>query len=160
MSSSIAIPKRKGKHAAVSRHSVDSSSPSRCTSSSSSSPSSASVHTYKFTPSANRFEYGSYGSNSSSVSASSTPSSSPGMRRRESLMSEAFSRAEHTVINVGEDECPRLITCVKASQGFDWNQEIFLPSYADYHFDDLERRQDPVQDIILTEEEIKNMFPS
>jgi len=79
------------------------------------------------------------------------------------------------------------ITCVKASQGFDWNQgthdflflrlerpfldginanmfmcfaEIFLPSYADYHFDDLERRQDPVQDIILTEEEIKNMFPS
>ncbi|EDU44670.1 hypothetical protein PTRG_11620 [Pyrenophora tritici-repentis Pt-1C-BFP] len=105
MSSSIAIPKRKGKHAAVSRHSVDSSSPSRCTSSSSSSPSSASVHTYKFTPSANRFEYGSYGSNSSSV-------------------------------------------------------KIFLPSYADYHFDDLERRQDPVQDIILTEEEIKNMFPS
>ena len=38
--------------------------------------------------------------------------------------------------------------------------EIFLPSYTDYHFDDLERRQDPVQDIILTEEEIKNMFPS
>lgn len=38
--------------------------------------------------------------------------------------------------------------------------EIFLPSYADYHFDDLERRQDPVQDIILTDEEIKNMFPS
>ncbi|CAA9957316.1 hypothetical protein PTMSG1_00924 [Pyrenophora teres f. maculata] len=160
MSSSIAIPKRKGKHAAVSRHSVDSSSSSHCTPSSSSSPSSASAHVYKFTPSANRFEYGRYDGNSSSGSASSTPSSSPGMRRRESLMSEAFSRTEHTVINVGEDECPRLITCVKASQGFDWNQEIFLPSYADYDFDDLERRQDPVQDIILTEEEIKNMFPS
>ncbi|RMZ72056.1 hypothetical protein GMOD_00007047 [Pyrenophora seminiperda CCB06] len=160
-SQAIAIPKRKGKHAAaVSRHSVDSSSSSRCTPSSSSSSGSASAHTpsYKFTPSANRFDYGSYGSSNSS--ASSTPSSSPGMRRRESLMSEAFSKAEHTVINVGEDECPRLITCVKASQGFDWNQEIFLPSYADYHFDDLERRQDPVQDIILTEEEIKNMFPS
>jgi hypothetical protein len=38
--------------------------------------------------------------------------------------------------------------------------EIFLPSYADYHFDDLERRQDPVEDIILTDEEVKNMFPS
>jgi hypothetical protein len=37
-------------------------------------------------------------------------------------MSAAFSAQEHTVINVGEEECPRLITCVKASQGFDWNQ--------------------------------------
>jgi hypothetical protein len=37
--------------------------------------------------------------------------------------------------------------------------EIFLPSYADYRFDDLERRQDPVEDIILTEEEVRNMFP-
>jgi hypothetical protein len=37
--------------------------------------------------------------------------------------------------------------------------EMFLPSYVDYHFDDLERRQDPVQDIILTDEEVKNMFP-
>jgi hypothetical protein len=44
------------------------------------------------------------------------------MKRRESLMSAAFSAQEHTVINVGEEECPRLITCVKASQGFDWNQ--------------------------------------
>jgi hypothetical protein len=47
------------------------------------------------------------------------------MRRRESLMSETFSRQEHTVINVGgedEDGGLRLITCVKASQGFDWNQ--------------------------------------
>ncbi|KAF1939614.1 hypothetical protein EJ02DRAFT_456817 [Clathrospora elynae] len=108
-----------------------------------------------------RFDYGSYGSVGSS---SSTPSSSPnseGKMRRESLMSATFSRAEHTVINVGEEEeCLRLITCVKASQGFDWNQEIFLPSYADYHFDDLERRPDPVQDIILTEEEVRNMFPS
>lgn len=52
------------------------------------------------------------------------------------------------------------ISCVKASQGFDWNQEIFLPSYADYTFDDLERRQDPVEDIIVTEEEVRNMLPS
>lgn len=38
--------------------------------------------------------------------------------------------------------------------------EIFLPSYADYHFDDLERKQDPVEDIVVTDEEIANMFPS
>jgi len=77
-------------------------------------------------------------------------------------MSETFSRQEHTVINVGEEEGEglRLITCVKASQGFDWNMEMFLPSYVDYHFDDLERRQDPVEDIIVTDEEVRNMFPS
>jgi hypothetical protein len=38
--------------------------------------------------------------------------------------------------------------------------EIFLPSYADYHFDDLERKQDPVEDIVVTDEEIAKMFPS
>ncbi|KAF2240831.1 hypothetical protein BU26DRAFT_525733 [Trematosphaeria pertusa] len=76
-------------------------------------------------------------------------------------MSAAFSKAEHTVINVGNSDCPRLITCVKASQGFDWNQEIFLPSYiANFDFDDLERKQDPVKDIIVTDEEVANMFPS
>jgi len=49
---------------------------------------------------------------------------------------------------------------VKASQGFDWNQEIFLPSYADYHFQDLETKKDPVQDIFVSDEEVANMFPS
>jgi hypothetical protein len=38
--------------------------------------------------------------------------------------------------------------------------EIFLPSYADYHFDnDLETRRDPVTDIIVTDEEVGKMFP-
>jgi hypothetical protein len=38
--------------------------------------------------------------------------------------------------------------------------EIFLPSYADYQFDtELERRQDPVADIIITDEEVGRMFP-
>lgn len=37
--------------------------------------------------------------------------------------------------------------------------ELFLPSYADYESQDLERKQDPVQDIVLTEEEIAAMFP-
>ncbi|KAH7080671.1 hypothetical protein FB567DRAFT_531467 [Paraphoma chrysanthemicola] len=107
------------------------------------------------------FAYGSFASTSSS-SVSSSPSSSPGQqqRRRESLMSATFSKADYTVINVGEEESPRLITCIKASQGFDWNQEIFLPSYADVHFDDLERRQDPVVDVVVTDEEVQRMFPS
>ncbi len=38
--------------------------------------------------------------------------------------------------------------------------EMFLPSYTDFQFDDLERRQDPVEDIVVTDEEVKNMFPS
>ncbi|KAF1848305.1 uncharacterized protein K460DRAFT_364271 [Cucurbitaria berberidis CBS 394.84] len=106
------------------------------------------------------FAYGSFESNAQAETSPSSSLSTEGKMRRQSLMSATFSKAEHTVINVGDSESPRLITCVKASQGFDWNQEIFLPSYADYHFDDLERRQDPVQDIILSEEEIKNALPS
>jgi hypothetical protein len=72
------------------------------------------------------------------------------------------------------------VSCVKRGQGFDWNQgkflpprtihpqpevsltlvkELFLPSYVDYDSQDLECRQDPVQDIVLTEEEIAAMFP-
>jgi hypothetical protein len=44
-------------------------------------------------------------------------------------MSATFSKQEHTVVNIGEEENPRLITCVKASQGFDWNMGMsFLPS--------------------------------
>jgi len=64
------------------------------------------------------------------------------------------------VINVGHpDGPPRLITCVKASQGFDWNQDIFLPSYADYESSSLERRRDPVHEIVLTDAEIESLFP-
>lgn len=149
-SNAIAIPRRKGKHPAASRHSIDSSS-----SSSASTPSTPSYashsRNYQFTPTENRFSYGSYGSSASS-SPSNSPQSASSMRRRESLMSATFSKAEHTVINVGEEECPRLvwarilrlqscrvssrttantpqITCVKASQGFDWNQGKSLSQY-------------------------------
>jgi hypothetical protein len=38
--------------------------------------------------------------------------------------------------------------------------ELFLPSYADYESQNLERKQDPVQDIVLTEEEIAAMLLS
>lgn len=53
------------------------------------------------------------------------------------------------------------ITCVKASQGFDWNQDIFLPSYLSDgdHQNALERRLDPVEDIFITDEEAELMFP-
>ena len=37
--------------------------------------------------------------------------------------------------------------------------DIFLPSYTDHDSGDLERKQDPVEDIILTDEEIASMFP-
>ena len=38
--------------------------------------------------------------------------------------------------------------------------EMFLPPYVDYEFTDLEHKQDPVEEIILTEEELANMLPS
>jgi len=79
--------------------------------------------------------------------------------RRASLLGSSLSKSEHTVIDLGHGGAPRLVSCVKSSQGFDWNQELFLPSYADYESQDLERKQDPVQDIVLTEEEIAAMFP-
>ncbi|KAJ4375262.1 hypothetical protein N0V83_002348 [Neocucurbitaria cava] len=157
MSSSIAIPKRKAK--AGSSAAAGGGGGYSVSSSASSSAGLGSAHSSSSPAGRGGFAaYASYGSN-----AEGSPSGSlkdEGKMRRQSLMSATFSKAEHTVINVGDSESPRLITCVKASQGFDWNQEIFLPSYADYHFDDLERRQDPVQDIIVTDEEIKNMFPS
>ncbi|KAK4953432.1 hypothetical protein LTR66_013675 [Elasticomyces elasticus] len=51
------------------------------------------------------------------------------------------------------------ITCVKSSQGFEWNQELFLPSYIEYDAASLELKQDPIEDITLTEEEVAAMLP-
>lgn len=80
--------------------------------------------------------------------------------RRPSLLGNSLSKSEHTVINLAHSEAPpRLVTCVKSSQGFNWNQELFLPSYADYDSHDLEHRPDPVEDIILTDEEAAAMLP-
>ncbi|TVY31928.1 hypothetical protein LSUB1_G007925 [Lachnellula subtilissima] len=72
----------------------------------------------------------------------------------------SLSKQEHTVINIGDpDGVPRLITCVRSSQGFDWNPEIFLPSYVECDFESLERKRDPVHEIVLSDEEIKEMLP-
>ncbi len=38
--------------------------------------------------------------------------------------------------------------------------DIFLPSYADRESSELERRKDPVHDIVLTDEEADSVFPS
>ncbi|KAG9237858.1 hypothetical protein BJ875DRAFT_369107 [Amylocarpus encephaloides] len=92
--------------------------------------------------------------------ASASPSPRYGHDRRPSLLSSSLSKQEHTVINIGDpDGVPRLITCVRSSQGFDWNPEIFLPSYVECDFESLERKRDPVHEIILSDEEIKKMFP-
>lgn len=72
---------------------------------------------------------------------------------------------------------------MKSSQGFDWNQgtsyhyyitqnlskrqpltylsptELFLPSYAERDAHDLEHKPDPVEEIILTDEEAAAMLP-
>ncbi|KAK0113716.1 hypothetical protein ONS95_013964 [Cadophora gregata] len=92
-----------------------------------------------------------------------TPTSSTakyGHDRRRSLLSSSLSKQEHTVINIGDpDGVPRLITCVRSSQGYEWNPEIFLPSYVESNFESLERKRDPVHEIRLSEEEIKDMFP-
>jgi len=72
----------------------------------------------------------------------------------------SLSKQEHTVINIGDpDGVPRLITCVRSSQGYEWNPEIFLPSYVESNFESLERKRDPVHEIRLSDEEIKEMFP-
>lgn len=95
-----------------------------------------------------------------SSSLSSSPNSSYTHDRRRSLLSSSFSHQEHTVINIGDpDGVPRLITCVRSSQGYEWNPEIFLPSYVDCDFESLERKRDPVHEIRLSDEEVKKMFP-
>lgn len=65
------------------------------------------------------------------------------------------------VLEILAKTCRYQITCVKSSQGFDWNQDMFLPSYVSDHdySADLERRQDPVEDIFISDEEAERMFP-
>ncbi|KAI0878196.1 hypothetical protein GGS24DRAFT_497011 [Hypoxylon argillaceum] len=80
--------------------------------------------------------------------------------RRPSLLSSALSKEECTHINVGDpDGPPRLISYLASSQGFVWNPEMFLPSYLDLDYEPLENRREPVHEIRLSDEEIKNMLP-
>ncbi|CZT08362.1 hypothetical protein WAI453_007281 [Rhynchosporium graminicola] len=135
MSSSIAIPSRTG-YGESSKAAVASSS----SSSSFSSPQNPQQAEQAATPPSSASKYG--------------------HDRRRSLLSSSLSKQEHTVINIGDPEgVPRLITCVRSSQGYEWNPEIFLPSYVESNFESLERKRDPVHEIRLSEEEIKQMFP-
>ncbi|KAI0424333.1 hypothetical protein F5Y09DRAFT_143472 [Xylaria sp. FL1042] len=80
--------------------------------------------------------------------------------RRPSLLSSALSKEECTHINVGNpDGPPRLISYLASSQGFAWNPEMFIPSYLDLDYEPLENRREPVHEIRLSDEEIKNMLP-
>jgi hypothetical protein len=81
-------------------------------------------------------------------------------QRRPSLLSTAFCQDECTVINIGDpDGPPRLISYLSSSQGFAWNPEIFLPSYVDCEYTPLENRREPVHEIRLSDEEVRNMLP-
>lgn len=66
------------------------------------------------------------------------------------------------------DEPPRLITFTKAGQGFNWNEELFLPSYMISRYSRSRRKQydgdlgeDDVEvaEISVTDEEANNMLP-
>ncbi|KAF8250297.1 hypothetical protein K440DRAFT_581209 [Wilcoxina mikolae CBS 423.85] len=75
-------------------------------------------------------------------------------RRRPSLLSTSFCRAEHTTFDLGvRDGSPRVITYVKTSQGFDWNQDIFLPSSSDITIHNGINRPEDVHEIVLTDED-------
>ncbi|KAK4498430.1 hypothetical protein PRZ48_011088 [Zasmidium cellare] len=116
-------------------------------------------------PTSSSSSYGSPPIRSSKGKERASDSTSPrkdsafGMRRT-SMLGCSLSKSEYTVINLGGEDGPqRLVTCVKSSQGFDWNQELFLPSYIDYDSQDLEHRPDPVDDIVLTDEEAAAILP-
>ncbi|KAF2206375.1 hypothetical protein CERZMDRAFT_53240 [Cercospora zeae-maydis SCOH1-5] len=81
--------------------------------------------------------------------------------RRPSLLGRELGKSEYTVVDLGREEGMRLVSCVKRSQGWDWNQELFLPSYAanKYVDEDLQHRPDPVEEIVLTDEEAERMMP-
>lgn len=51
------------------------------------------------------------------------------------------------------------ISFLSSSQGYQWNPEIFLPSYIDCDYIPLEAQREPVHEIRLSDEEIKNMLP-
>lgn len=68
------------------------------------------------------------------------------------------------------DEPPRLITYTKHSQGFTWNDELFLPSYLLGRYSDRGRKKQydgdfgdddycPVAEIFVTDEEAEAMMP-
>ncbi|KAM3504642.1 hypothetical protein MY11210_008277 [Beauveria gryllotalpidicola] len=104
--------------------------------------------------------HSSYSDAPSSATSTPSPATKALHARRPSLLSSALSMEKTTVINIGDpDGPPRLITYLSSSQGFDWNPEIFLPSYLDCDYVPLENRREPVHEIRLSDEELRNMLP-
>ncbi|KAF5137246.1 hypothetical protein E5D57_001022 [Metarhizium anisopliae] len=119
------------------------------------------------------------GSSMSSYSSSpsrSSPSTSPNTKmlhtRRPSLLSSAISKQESTVINIGDPDGPprldssgiqvRLLAFAHFKPLLVINTvrlEIFLPSYVDCDYVPLENQREPVHEIILSDEESRNMLP-
>nr|POE93664.1 hypothetical protein CFP56_19676 [Quercus suber] len=99
--------------------------------------------------------------------------------RRPSLLGSSLARSEYTVINLGHDKAPRLVSGVvlftssplsresykvtlsgkKERKLINVILELFIPSYADHDSHELEHKPDPVQDIVLTDEEAAAMLP-
>ncbi|PSK56777.1 inosine-5'-monophosphate dehydrogenase [Elsinoe australis] len=161
MSSSIAIPKRRRpRQSSYGGSCIASSSSSAATPISDSAASSFSSYQAASSTRTPSSASPSMGSTTMPADSSTQSKRRKESDRRPSLLGTSLSHSEYTVINVaGPDGPPRLVTCVKSSQGFDWNQDIFLPSYIDYDSSDLERKPDPVEDIILTDEEAAAMLP-
>lgn len=139
MSTSIAIPKRRkasrtGKEPAVPYEPTFSSSSSSSNFSSPRTPGTAPTPLAAITA-----------SSTPEASTAATPSVDRQTARRSSYLSKSIEKAEYMVVNVGSPEAPRLvsniatrpmrstlddsandvreqISCVKSSQGFDWNQ--------------------------------------
>ncbi|KAF2718490.1 hypothetical protein K431DRAFT_287643 [Polychaeton citri CBS 116435] len=81
--------------------------------------------------------------------------------RRESLLGSSLAESEHTVVSLGNGSGPpRLIGCIRHSQGWSWNQELFLPSYADFDRHGFRTDYESVDDIVLTDEECAAMMPA
>lgn len=73
----------------------------------------------------------------------------------------------HTTIDLASAHGgpPRLITCVRHSQGFDWNPDIFLPAYAARRLggggtDEREPERVEVEEVWVSDAEAEGMFPS
>jgi hypothetical protein len=103
----------------------------------------------------------------------------PWTRRRASTVGTLGPLHASPIYGTGLTSTLSQVTCVKSSQGFDWNQgetvsnilhrtirtdicpitELFLPSYANREAQDLEHRPDPVEEIVLTDEEAAAVLP-
>lgn len=100
------------------------------------------------------------------LSVSSTSPLGPSM-----LSSSSYKSINLNSHHDDPDEPPRLITYTKHSQGFTWNDELFLPSYMlgrygrggwrkkEYDADFGDEEHCPVADIFVTDEEAEAMMP-